>query len=123
MGYIPLFLTLGGFVFLFLMVVHQSFLSKKKSMEKNLQLTVEGLKLMGKNFSKPVSLNADGLEALEKFYLETKASLEKEQSEKFDAIVKRHFQSFKLEKAQYNKLVEQKPYSFAAKLYGHVKIA
>lgn len=123
MGYIPLFLTLGGFVLLFLMVVNQSFVSKKKSLEKKLALVTEGLESIGQTPPPSVSLEREGIKALEKLYMETKATLTDEKRKTFEETIQRPFQYFKLERVQYNKLVEQKPYSFVAKLFGHTKIS
>lgn len=45
MGYIPFFLTLGGFILLFVMVVNSTFKSKKNRLN---QLSEQAIAIMGK---------------------------------------------------------------------------
>lgn len=109
MGFIPIFLTLGGFIFLFIIVVSTSIKNKKKEFEKSFDSLKESLGI--KNY-----LNADreNLSYLEGLHLH-KMEAERQTS-------KVALSQTKLYLFQYNRLLKKKPYSFVATLTGHQPI-
>lgn len=119
MGYIPFFLTLGGFIMLFIMVVNSTFKSKKNRLN---QLSEQALAIMGKfGWQEKEALagkNALVSVAVQSFQ-ENKEVFLKSNPEIFEKELIPIMKSLKLSKASYNQLVAEKPYSFIAKIMGH----
>lgn len=122
MGYIPLILILAAVVVLFIMVVHTSIQSKKKSMLQFQDFLLEGLEKFGSKANTSPGLNNESLKIIETEYKKTKAAIESKNLKKFEDLTKAPYQSLKLNISQYNKLIQQKPYSFVASLMGHKPI-
>ncbi|SMD44199.1 hypothetical protein SAMN00777080_2817 [Aquiflexum balticum DSM 16537] len=122
MGYIPLILILAAVVVLFIMVVHTSIQSKKKSMLQFQDFLLNGLEKFGNKTKTAPELNKETLKIIETEYKKTKAAIASESLKEFESLTKTPYQSLKLTIAQYNKLIRQKPYSFVASLMGHKPI-
>lgn len=122
MGYIPLILIIAAVVVLFIMVVHTSIQSKKKSMLQFQDFLLKGLEKFGSKTHTSPGLDDETLKIIEAEYRKTKAAIESENLKKFEEVLKTPYQSLKLTIAQYNKLIQQKPYSFVASLMGHKPI-
>lgn len=116
MGFIPIILTVSAAIILFIMAVHNSMKSKKSQIE-GLQLSmVEGIKTLTKDFS---NITLEDPKKLSETFQLAKNALEENQKEDFHVKVRMPYQKIKLIKAQYNKLISKKPYSFVAKMMGH----
>jgi len=120
MGYIPIFLTLGGFVFLFVMVVHQNFKQKKQLFEsalKNISATIRSIpKTSHADYPLPDVINIKKAERL----LQSLSKEEKTgevQNQTND--IRQKLGEIKSLRYNYNKLIETKPYSFVATLMRH----
>lgn len=122
MGYIPLILILAAVVVLFIMVVNTSIQSKKKSMLQFQDFILEGLEKFGRKTNTTPGLDNETVEIIESQYKKTKATIEPKDLKTFEDLTKVPYQSLKLTKAQYNKLIQKKPYSFVANLMGHKPI-
>ncbi|MBT0812614.1 hypothetical protein KIH41_15100 [Litoribacter ruber] len=109
MGFIPIFLTLAGFVFLFYTVVENSLKNKQKAFEEKFYLLKERLAVQ--EHLKPTRAN---LVHLENIYLK-KNPAEKE-------AAKGPLSQSKLYLYQYNRLLAKKPYNFVAKISGRQSI-
>lgn len=109
MGFIPIFVTLGGFVFLFIIVVSTSIKNKRLQF----QQSFEHLKnLLTVNEDLPAT--RENLSTLEKVYLQNKQA-DPSQSKIALAQAKLHLY-------QYNTILKKKPYSFVAAMIGHQPI-
>jgi hypothetical protein len=122
MGYIPLILILAAVVVLFIMVVHTSIQSKKKSMLQFQEFLLKALEKFGNKTNTSPGLENETLKIIETEYKKTKAAIASESQKEFESLTKTPYQSLKLTIAQYNKLIRQKPYSFVASLMGHKPI-
>ncbi|WP_114752169.1 hypothetical protein [Pleomorphovibrio marinus] len=116
MGFIPIFITLGGFVFLFMMVVHQHFKGKKRLYFRILG-EIEALLFPGKNVD-AAHPNLKGLEQHLLALRETGQSTPPEDLQRAGMLIK----EAKLLRHQYQELRNTKPYSFVAQLLGHSAI-
>lgn len=123
MGFVPIFITLGGFVFLFVMVVHINLKRKKKEYFALLQeLALLNVGIAGKlGVEEQPPLNASL--ASQEFYLRhlMKRSVGDKKLEAFTLAMQKLSESKRL-KYQYHSLMKTKPYSFVAKLMGHNSI-
>jgi hypothetical protein len=115
MGFIPIFITLGGFVFLFVMVVNQHFKGKKRAYF-HLLNDLHQLLYSGEN---PGEAQAS-LKTLEQRFqaLRQSGQLPAEHLHKAGFLIK----EAKLLRHQYQKLIGTKPYSFVAQVMGHSAI-
>ncbi|SNS21927.1 hypothetical protein SAMN06295967_105157 [Belliella buryatensis] len=117
MGFIPIFLTLGGATMLFMMVVRQSFVNKKQQFDSLLESVVVGLsKISGKP-----ACNAD-LASIQASIQEVKTKLNTANLTEYDTFVKSPLNQAKLIRLQHNQLITKKPYSFVAKIFGYKAI-
>ncbi|GGF17018.1 hypothetical protein [Echinicola rosea] len=107
MGFIPILLTLAGFILLFGMVVSYS-INQKKEQYKTALLTLQ------KNLGVKPSHDTMEIVMLEK---EIQGLLDTDHPDTNSA--KRQIGHIKLLKHQYNQLIQTKPYSLIAKLTGH----
>ena len=106
MGFIPIFVTLGGFIFLFMIVVSTSIKNKKKQFQQSFEELKNSL-----HITEELPATRDNLKYLENIYLD------KKRSEPMPAKVE--LAQAKLHLFRYNRLLEKKPYSFVAALTGH----
>lgn len=109
MGFIPIFLTLGGFIFLFIIVVSASIKNKKKAFEVSFDQLKATL-----GIREDLEANRDNLVHLENEYLQKKEPDRKQ--------IKAELSQTKLYLFQYNRILKKKPYSFVATLTGHQPI-
>ena len=109
MGFIPIFLTLGGFVMLFIFVVDNSIKNKRKTFEDKFFMLKDLLAVTDQ-----MPANRPNLVLLEQKYLEHDVETRKS----FKPVLS----EAKLHLYQYNRLVSQKPYSFVAKITGRHQI-
>lgn len=119
MGFIPIFITLGGAVMLFMMVVNIT-LKTKKNQVFNLQTKVlEAMQKIGGKEVMDLKLDATDITAMKATYLQVKSKLKDNERELFEKEIKKPFQTAKLIKSQYNELLKKKPYSIVAKTLGY----
>lgn len=109
MGFIPIFLTLGGFIFLFIIVVSTSIKNKKKVFEKSFENLKTSL-----NIKEELVANRENLAYLERLHLQ------KKDTDRLNS--KSNLSQAKLFLFQYNRLLKKKPYSFVAILTGNQPI-
>ncbi|AFL85878.1 hypothetical protein Belba_3375 [Belliella baltica DSM 15883] len=114
MGFIPIFITLGGSVLLFILVVSQGIKSKRSQFSQFCQLTWKGLE----KYNLEKKDGKKGFEELRKKFLEAKSKLNTEDLLQFDIEVRKPFQQAKIIQSQHNLFIAKKPYSFIAKLMG-----
>jgi hypothetical protein len=118
MGFVPIFITLGGFIFLFVLLVHQNMRQKKSTFlsawqDLELQIQQHPNAAAGK-------LDTGDLEAAEQAYRSFQESGPADAERPADANkVKKLLIRSKRARYEYNNLVRMKPYSFVAKLFGH----
>lgn len=107
MGFIPILLTLSGFILLFILVVNQSIKTKKEQYKTTLTSLAQSVEMEvpDQNLS---------VETLEK-QLVNISSLSDQQIVTAKALLGKA----KLLRHQYNQLITSKPYSFVAKIAGH----
>jgi hypothetical protein len=122
MGYIPLIIILAAVVTLFIMVVNNTLNSKKKAIVQYQNSIIEGLSKLGNHLNTTPTIDLKTFGLIEAEYQKTKANLGEKNQNTFDTEVKLPYQALKLTKAQYNKLIGKKPYSFVASLMGHKTI-
>jgi hypothetical protein len=116
MGFIPIFITLAGFVFLFVMLVNQNLNSKRKAYF----LNVEVLKKMVVNAYPTVPITGKiELKRLEQKYREAKKQEMSKKGDELDKQIDAQLAACKMARFQYQQLKDTKPYYFAAKLFGH----
>lgn len=113
MGFVPIFITLGAFVFLFsVLVSHNMGLKKKKylaiveDLRGRLALTVSA-----------ASLESAGLKNLEQIFHQQRQANKLSPDEVTTFL--HLFQQAKLSRRNYLVLIQTKPYEFVAKLFGH----
>ncbi|KEO72371.1 hypothetical protein [Anditalea andensis] len=106
MGFIPIFLTLGGFVFLFTIVVSTSIKNKRKAFDMSFDKLKESLSL-----KEDMIASRESLVRLENEYLS------KKEADRIPSKVA--LSQTKLYLFQYNRLLKKRPYSFVASLIGY----
>lgn len=109
MGFIPIFLTLAGFIFLFFIVVSTSIKNKKNDFANSFDKLKASLTI-----NEDLKANRENLTYLENLYLQNK--------EVDRQAIKAELSQTKLYLFQYNRLLKKKPYSFVATLTGHQPI-
>lgn len=119
MGFIPIFITLGGFVFLFIMLVNNNLNSKKKSF----YLRLEALKKIVSETYPTVSVSGEiNLKTIEQQFREEINSTTSPTRNEADKQINSQIAACKLARFQYQRLKDTKPYYFVAKLFGHADI-
>jgi hypothetical protein len=119
MGYLPIIITLAGFVGLFWLVVNQSILTKKKSILQLQRAFFDGLEKSGSLTKNNANLSKESLRIIDSEYQKVKSNLTAKTESTFQKEIKPVYHSLKITVSQYNKLIGQKPYSFVAKGMGH----
>ena|SRR5690554_3546006 len=120
MGYIPIFLYLGSFVFLFVMVVNNSIKSKKKQYKQSMDELAEVLKTNSRQFTTMASLALpESLEEAERYYLALKEVANEEKQQSISQRVRPVLGRTRQRQHWYNNMLKTKPYSFVAGLFGH----
>lgn len=114
MGFIPIFITLGGSVMLFILVVHQGIKSKRSQFFYFCQATSDGIQSINSENKK----SKYDFEELKNKYQDTKSKLKNNQLKFFNDQVRKPYQQAKLIQSQHNKFIAKKPYSFVARLLG-----
>lgn len=115
MGFIPIFITLGGSVLLFILVVRQGIKSKRSQFFQFCDDTWQGIQTLKSVENK----NKSDFEELRKNYIDAKSNLKTEELNLFDKEVRKPFQQAKLIQSQHNLFIAKKPYSFVARLFGY----
>lgn len=110
MGFIPILVTLGGFLLLFILVVNQSIKTKKEQYKAALSELAKTLNMENLSASPSVEELEQQLSGL---------SGPTDPRAKSSKIL---LGRAKLLRHQYNRLISTKPYSFVAKLAGHSSI-
>jgi ABC-type uncharacterized transport system substrate-binding protein len=123
MGFIPIFLTLGAFIFLFALVVHQNLKQKKNLLTTEL-INISSLfkGVVEKDKTKPNIPDVLTIKMAEHLL---KSVSGKEENVKFQQQIKAIRQKLNEVKRihhDYNKLIATKPYYFVALLMGHQPI-
>ncbi|MBD3627347.1 hypothetical protein [Cyclobacterium sp.] len=121
MGFIPIFISLGGFVFLFVILVHYNLLQKRKNMQTALQ-QISGLMGdlgMGKTDEHQNSFPVIDLSKAERLFREMRNSPRTANDPERTNLLEEKILQAKRIRYEYNKLLKTKPYSFVAKLLGH----
>jgi hypothetical protein len=119
MGYLPIIITLSGFIGLFFLVVNQSMIAKKKAILQIQQALFEGFERLGFAHKREIGLHPEAFKTIEAQYQKAKSHEGSTNGPLFKNEIQPVFQSFKITISQYNKLITKKPYSFVAKLMGH----
>ena len=123
MGFIPIFLYLASFIFLFVMVVFNSIKNKKKLYNKAFENLVARLKEMeGYPQGQEIPLEELSLEEVEKYYWSLKSRSDIRKQEILNQKIKPSLSQAKLHLYWYNNLIKTKPYSFVAKITGYSPI-
>jgi hypothetical protein len=123
MGFIPIFLTLGAFIFLFAIVVHQNLKQKKlllKAELTNIFSLFNGI--LEKDKTEPHIPEVMTIKVAEELL---KSVSKKEENAKFQqqiSIIHQKLNEAKRIRLDYNKLIKTKPYYFVAVLMGHQRI-
>ncbi|WP_215222961.1 hypothetical protein [Echinicola shivajiensis] len=107
MGFIPILLTFGGFVFLFALVVNQSIKAKKEQYKTALSKLADSLNLEMKD----QDFNIDKIEA----EIKKVQDMDSQKTKSLKVLLGK----VKLLRHQYNELIATKPYSFVAKSFGY----
>lgn len=123
MGFIPIFLYLGSFIFLFILVVANNIKNKRALYQKYFDLVVSDLR----EFDGPIKDKGHELEKLnlrqvEGIYQALKANGDKDLNRLLNLKIKPNLAQAKINRYWYNKLINQKPYYFVAKLLGYSPI-
>ncbi|MCL6260967.1 hypothetical protein M3O96_17820 [Aquiflexum sp. TKW24L] len=119
MGYLPIIITLSGFIGLFFLVVNQSMIAKKKAILQILQALFDSLGKSGSTPQNPIDLQAKTIHYIDGEYLRAKSTLNGKTQSSFEKEIRPVYQSLKVTISQYNKLIGKRPYSFVAKVMGH----
>lgn len=122
MGYLPIFLYLASFIFLFLLVVNNSIKNKKKHYRTSLEELSARLETYSDRFSGGAQMaETASLEEIEQQYHRLKSNIDQS-----DREASTHLNQIKLtlgrvrqQQYWYNNMVKTRPYSFVAKLFGH----
>lgn len=122
MGYLPIFLYLASFIFLFLLVVNNSIKNKKKQYQTLLEELSARLKTYSGRFAGGGIL-AEGatLEEIEQQYYLLKSNTDQSDRETSTHLnqIKLTLGRVKQQQYWYNDMINTKPYSFVARLFGH----
>ncbi len=120
MGYLPIFLYLASFIFLFVLVITNTLKSKRSRYYQALEKVVDQLEnVEKKELGKQPLTNRKDLEEIEKHYQTLKASADKDVLAYLNNTVKPSLLQAKMQQYWYNNLVSKAPYSFVAKIMGH----
>ncbi|SHN00150.1 hypothetical protein SAMN04488057_105145 [Cyclobacterium lianum] len=117
MGFIPIFISLGGFVFLFIILVHYNLSQKKKTIQAGLAEIFQVLDQLSHNEQK-VEGESD-LDWAEERFAAIRQSPQAANSSDTIALAGRKIRQMKQLRREHNQLLKSKPYSFAARLTGH----
>lgn len=118
MGFVPIFITLGGFVFLFVLLVNQNMRQKKSAFLS----TWQDFEFQLKQYpNKPAGELATGdLEGAEKAFRSLQKTTPSDVLQSTDIKNLNEFiLRLKRSRYEYNNLVRTRPYSFVATLFGH----
>ncbi len=118
MGFIPIFLTLGGSAILFIMVVRQSMMNKKLLFEELMNKISESLPnfLVSQNSIKPT------LESVKEGISKCKSQIKEQEKVVFENQILYPLRQAKLVRMQYNNLIKKRPYSFVAFIFNYKAI-
>lgn len=123
MGYIPIFLYLGSFIFLFILVVANNIKNKRNLYQDSVDLLVSKLREFGyPSEAGEYGLGNLNLVQLEEFYQSLKANGNKDIIRDLNLHVKPNLAQAKINRYWYNKLIQQKPYYYVARLIGYSPI-
>lgn len=121
MGFLPIFLYIGGFLFLFIIVVANSFKSKKEQYRHDVKNLVALLdELYPQSGTAP--LEKGNLKEVEKYLQSLKLNTDKGRSTELDHRIMPYLAQAKMHLHWYNKMVRTKPYSFVATMLGYKPI-
>src|SRR5690554_4847414 len=113
MGFIPIFLYVASFIFLFIMVVSNSIKNKKKNYYRALENLVDHLKQVEENLQgQELPLEELSLAEVEKYYWSLKTGSDIQKQEIFNQNIKPSLSQAKLHLYWYNNMIKTKPYSF-----------
>ena len=122
MGYLPIFLYLASFIFLFLLVVNNSIKSKRKQYQASLddlssRLQGYAVRAAGAHVIAP----AVTLEQAEHRFQELKSMSDPYNQEEAASLTQLRLALGRVKQQQYwyNNMVRTKPYSFVARIFGH----
>lgn len=119
MGFLPIIITLAGFIGLFFLVVNQSIISKKKAILNIQGELLKGLEKFGFDLKKESGLTHQNFQMIDQEYQKAKSELNPQNQKSFEVSIKPEYQLLKITVSQYNKLIKKRPYSFVAKSMGH----
>jgi hypothetical protein len=123
MGFIPIFLYLASFIFLFVMVVFNSIKNKKKLYLKALENLVARLKEVEDGLQgQKIPLEELSLPEIENYFWTLKSGSDSQKQEILNQKIKPSLSQAKLHLYWYNNLIKTKPYSFVAKIMGYSPI-
>lgn len=126
MGYLPIFLYLFSFIFLFALVVVNNIKNKKSQYRKAADDLVTGLKAYSKSLSggKGIPPELSDLQDAEQYYLSLRSVSDQSDHINADRLKELGLllRRTKLQQHWYNDMVTTKPYSFVARLFGHQPI-
>lgn len=122
MGYLPIFLYLASFIFLFLLVVNNSIKSKRKQYQASLddlasRLQGYAVKDAGENLVAPAVTLEQAEHQIQE--LKTKSNPDKQEEAAYLAQLRLALGRVKQQQYWYNNMVRTKPYSFVARIFGH----
>lgn len=120
MGYLPIFLYLASFIFLFVLVINNSLKSKKSRYYQSLDTLIDRLKSLEKKApANQTALENKDLEEIEQYYYALKSTADPDLLNRLNGTIKPDLARAKMQLYWYNNLVRQRPYSFVAKIMGH----
>ena len=122
MGYLPIFLYLASFIFLFLVVVSNSIKNKKKQYHTSLEELSARLKAYSDRHSDGVlTVEAKTLEEAEQQYDRLKSHADPSDQLASTPLnkIKHSLGRVRQQQYWYNNMIKTKPYSFVASLFGH----
>lgn len=123
MGFIPIFLYLASFIFLFVMVVFNSIKNKKRLYLKAVENLVASLKEVEDGVQgKEILLEELSLPEIENYYWSLKSRSDSRNQEILNKKIKPSLSQAKLHLYWYNNLIKTRPYSFVAKMMGYSPI-
>lgn len=122
MGYLPIFLYLASFIFLFLLVVSNSLKNKRKQYQVALEELSLRLKAYGpKNPDPHITADTVTLEEVEQEYQQLKAGTGAADGKTATQLnqIKLAMGRVRQQQYWYNNMLKTKPYSLVAKLFGY----
>lgn len=122
MGYLPIFLYLASFIFLFLLVVSNSLKNKRKQYQVALEELALRVKAYGpKNPDPHSTADTVTLEEVEQEYQQLKAHTGAADGKTATQLnqIKLAMGRVRQQQYWYNNMLKTKPYSLVAKLFGH----